>query len=165
MSRTLQGVVFPQAGAIPTEEEVTLKQALLYRDTKVQELMKLQTEQRDGREKLVKLKQESASLMESNRQLQLSIAQKLGPQGAEKPEATVKLEDKLKGLAEKNAVLRRVFMSLVIESGVNWAKDSNLMDLMMLMEHSPSMMWTDGFGNELDPSISQSPMRTPGSRR
>jgi len=35
MSRTLQGVVFPQSNATPSDEEAKLKQALLYRDSKV----------------------------------------------------------------------------------------------------------------------------------
>ena len=158
MSRTLQGVVFPQSNETPSEEEAKLKQALLYRDSKVQELMRLEAEHKASEEKLNKLKRESAALMEGNRELQTQVSDKLGPQATDKPEPVLRLEEKLKGLAEKNAVLRRVFMSLIIESGVNWAKDAKLMDLMMIMEHSPAVAWNGGLSDAgREPSVSASP--------
>jgi len=72
--------------------------------------MRLEAEQKASGDKLGKLQRESAALMEGNRELQSSVSDKLGPTAGEKPEGVLRLEDKLKGLAEKNAVLRRVFM-------------------------------------------------------
>lgn len=88
-SKTLQTVVF-QSKSSCTEEEANLKQALLYRDSKVKEQLRLEAEHRQAREKLTALKLQSASLMEENRELQMMIAQQIGPQDRETDEGTLR---------------------------------------------------------------------------
>jgi len=141
LSRTLQSTVFPSVGDPPTEEDAQMKQALQYRDSKVHQMLELDEQQGRLKQQLQNSRRESATMMEHNRELNAEIQNQLGRpiQEAEKTDAVRRLEAKRKDLAEKNAVLRRVFMALIIESGANWAKESALLEIMMTLEQGHSL--------------------------
>jgi len=85
---------------------------------------------------LVDIKQEITELRKRNRVKHQKLQQRT------EPEETSKLEQNLKKIYERNLQLRHVFQGLLIEGGVNWAKDSQLRSMWQRLGTAPPVKLT-----------------------
>eukprot|EP01098_Paradermamoeba_levis_P012495 TRINITY_DN5480_c0_g1_i1.p1 TRINITY_DN5480_c0_g1~~TRINITY_DN5480_c0_g1_i1.p1 ORF type:complete len:254 (-),score=71.22 TRINITY_DN5480_c0_g1_i1:248-1009(-) len=117
--------------------EDTLANLLIERDRQSVQFLKLVEELKGREEELQKLKKENQVLRTKNRSLWENL-DKPKEKDEKKEESTkeskklTKLKEDLDSQIAQYQILSNVFQLLIIESGVNWAKDEQWMKFMMI---------------------------------
>eukprot|EP00054_Salpingoeca_dolichothecata_P016871 m.99609 g.99609 ORF g.99609 m.99609 type:complete len:272 (+) comp22184_c0_seq1:36-851(+) len=87
---------------------------------------------------LMKLQKRCASIQRTNRKLmqQLNQQREENSNKASKqlPPALIARQHKLEGLVDRNTMLRNVFQSLIVGSGVDWAADPELQETLLSLD-------------------------------
>jgi len=126
-------IVFPQDEQTPEQQRTKL--LFLQRDRKVTEFMGLHAELQQLRAKVTQLRQANIKARATNQKLyqELKARNEEARQG-EQSEVLASLAKDIRKEELRNQILRQVLQSLIVESGVNWARDPQLRQLMLSLE-------------------------------
>jgi len=135
--QVFSSIIFAQPTDSP--DKLRLQNAVGYRDELVSEFLKEHDQLKKRKDHLENLRKENRVLKQRIRELQEQIdamnkeKKKVDP--AQQTSIVHKKKEELKNMESRNAILRNVIQNLVLESGVNWAEDEQLRDLMLKLEN------------------------------
>jgi len=136
---TIAGIIYPQQEQ--TQEDLLIKTLFIQRDDKVTEFLTLhETTKKRVQEERFKLHKEIIDLKRKSRELwKINIQNKKQnqPESSVDEEELQKFEETLQRKDSHNTILRNVFQALIVESGVNWAKDPELREIFLSLSTPP----------------------------
>jgi len=109
-----------------------IKEAVKSRDQKVLQIVKYVQQLKSMREQVLATKQKSSAIQAENAQLYYSLQERSGTNGTEvSSEELPELQNQLEKITKRTNILRFVLKSLILESGVNWARHQQLRNFIL----------------------------------
>ena len=134
-------VVYP-APEEATDERQDVAQMMRWRDERVGEFMQMSARVRELEAEIARVQADSTRVRLANRQVHKDVEAVRAAQRADA--AAYDDEDELRDLREarreayqQNTIIRNVFTGMVVESGVNWAANDQLRELVLSLGESP----------------------------
>lgn len=116
-----------------TPDTKFMREAVKSRDQKVLQIVKYIQQLKSMREQVQETKSKSSAMQAENAQLYSSLQERMGANNADvvSSEELPELQIQLETITKRTNILRFVLKSLILESGVNWARHQHLRNFIL----------------------------------